>query len=113
MKWEKEGLEEPECVKNATADYKQEMDVLAGFIDECLIIDYNCKDHLMARDLFQVYTKWAKENNEYEMSSKKFGMEMTKKLPEKGRSAQGIYYLDVKFSESAKRFKDYRIDDFH
>ena len=113
MKWEKEGLEEPECVKNATADYKQEMDVLAGFIDECLIIDYNCKDHLMARDLFQVYTKWAKENNEYEMSSKKFGMEITKKLPEKGRSAQGIYYLDVKFSESAKRFKDYRIDDFH
>lgn len=118
IKWQKDGIKEPQCVKDATADYKQEMDVLAGFLDECIIIDYSCRDRIMARDLFQLYSRWAKQNNEYEMSAKKFGMEMTKKLPDKGKSAQGIYYTDVKLTEAAKDLlnsgeKQYSYSDFY
>lgn len=118
IKWQKDGIKEPQCVKDATADYKQEMDILAGFLDECIIIDYSCRDRIMARDLFQLYSRWAKQNNEYEMSAKKFGMEMTKKLPDKGKSAQGIYYTDVKLTEAAKDLlnsgeKQYSYSDFY
>ena len=62
------------------------MDLLAGFLEQCIEIDYSSDYSIMASDLFALYSKWAKKNNEYEMTSKKFFREITKKLPEKGRS---------------------------
>ena len=114
MKWRKNGLHEPERVMNATKEYKQEMDLVAGFVEQCIIIDYTVSDHIMASDLFDVYRKWAHKNNEYEMSSKKFFMEVQKKLPEKGRSGKGIYYTKIKFNENIKNLieKQYSFSDF-
>lgn len=100
IKWQREGMTEPACVLEATKEYRQEMDLIASFVEQCVIIDYTA-DKVMARDLFNVYSKWAKENNEYEMSSKKFFTEITKKLPEKGRNGKGIYYTRIKLSEYA------------
>lgn len=114
IKWQKEGIKEPTCVLDATKDYKQEMDLIAGFVEQCIIIDYTCDDKVPANDLFSVYSKWAKANNEYEMSSKKFFMEIGKKLPDKGRSAKGIYYGKIRFTEYARGLvpKQYRIEEF-
>lgn len=94
--WMQEGMEEPMKVQLAVKEYKQEMDLLAGFLDECVEIDYNCQTRVPAQALFRAYSQWAKENNEYEMSSKKFFTEVTKKLPEKGRDGRGIYYKNIR-----------------
>ena len=114
MKWQKDGLKEPERVLDATKEYKHEMDLVAGFIEQCVMINYDAPDHVMASDLFNVYRQWAKQNNEYEMSSKKFFTEVQKKLPEKGRSGKGIYYGKIQFTEYAKGLvpRQYRIEDF-
>lgn len=113
MKWRAHGIVEPQCVTDATKEYKHEMDLLAGFIDQCVEIDYECDDKVMANDLFRVYCRWAKENNEYEMSSKKFFTEVGKKLPDKGRNAKGIYYKYIRLSEYAKsQNRQYSISDF-
>lgn len=109
LKWRKDGIAEPSCVQEAVKEYKTEMDLLAGFVDECLVIDYDCKEKIMAGDLFKAYSKWARENNEYEMSSKKFFSEIAKKLPEKGRSATGVFFKYVKLTEQARK---YSADDF-
>ncbi|HCJ37865.1 MAG TPA: DNA primase [Erysipelotrichaceae bacterium] len=115
MKWQKEGLEEPSCVKEATKEYKQEMDLIAGFIEQCVIIDYTNDEHIMASELFGLYSKWAKSNNEFEMSSKRFFTEVTKKIPDKGRNSKGIFYSKIKLTEYAERLigRQYRIEDFH
>ena len=115
MKWQTEGLEEPACVKDAVKEYKQEMDLVGTFIEQCIEIDYNSEDKIIASDIFAVYSKWAKQNNEYEMSSKKFFLEAQKKLPEKGRSGKGIYYAKIHFTEYAQQFitRNYRIEDFN
>lgn len=117
MKWQKEDLEEPARVSNATKEYKQEMDLVAGFVEQCIVIDYTCTDFIQANQLFTLYSKWAKANNEYEMSSKKFFMEVAKKLPEKGRNNKGIYYSKIKLNDYARdligRNPQYRIEDFH
>lgn len=119
IKWQKEGIQEPEVVKDAVKEYKQEMDLLAGFIEQCIEIDYTDDCRIMASDLFRVYSKWSKENNEYEMSSKKFFREITKKVPEKGRNGSGIFYKSVRLTEYAKDLikngngKQYSIDDFN
>ncbi len=118
IKWQKDGIAEPSCVQDAVKEYKQEMDLLAGFIDQCVVIDYDYEEKMMASDLFSVYSKWARENNEYEMSSKKFFSEIGKKVPDKGRSSRGIFYSHIKLSEYAQEHyakekeRQYKITDF-
>ena len=115
IKWQKYGIDEPACVIEATQDYKKEMDLIAGFVEQCLIIDYDCREKIMASDLFSLYSKWAKVNNEYEMSSKKFFMEAKKRLPESGRSGKGVFYSSIKLSEYAVslRARQYNFSDFN
>ena len=114
IKWYAEGMTEPQCVLNAVKEYKVEMDLLASFIEECVIIDYESDDKIMAQDLFQLYSKWAKINNEYEMSSKKFFREIGKKLPDKGRCGSGVFYKNIKLSTAAESLvpKQYKIGEF-
>lgn len=117
IKWQREGIQEPDCVMQAVKEYKNEMDLLAGFMDDVIVIDYNCNDKILASDLFSIYSKWAKKNNEYEMTSKKFIKEISKKLPDKGRMASGVYFSKIRFTEYAQNnlkqeYKQYKITDF-
>jgi putative DNA primase/helicase len=91
IKWQREGVQEPECVQQAVKEYKNEMDLLTGFIEDTIMIDYSCNDKILAGELFEMYRKWAKKNNEYEMTSKKFFREIGSKLPEKGRVQRKRY----------------------
>lgn len=108
--WQKEGIEEPQVVKDAVKEYKVEMDLLASFVEQCLEIDYSYDGKLRTTELFRAYSRWAKDNNEFEMSSKKFFREIGKKLPEKGRDGRSPYYKYVKLVGEAKQ---YGIDDFY
>lgn len=112
--WQKEGLEDPDSVKSAVKDYKQEMDLVGGFLEQCVIIDYDPKNKVMASELFSVYSKWAEQNNEWKMTSKRFFIEVAKKLPEKGRNSKGIFYTNIKLSDYAHGLipRQYRIEDF-
>lgn len=103
MKWQKYGITEPECVQQAVKEYKNEMDLLTGFLEEAIVIDYDCKEKYLASDLFEIYIKWAKKNNEYEMTSKKFFKELSMKLPEKGRMSAGIYFTKIRLTEYAEK----------
>ena len=115
IKWQKEGMTEPKRVLDATQEYKSEMDLLASFIEQCIEIDYSASDKIMASELFRMYSKWAKVNNEYEMSSKKFFREVGNRLPEKGRNGKGIFYSSIKPTEYAKDIlceRQYSWNDF-
>lgn len=101
--WRNEGLKKlPTVVKKATDDYKKEMDLLQSFVESCVVITNESVQTVSATDLYNAYRHWAKENNEYEMTSRKFFMEMTKKLPEKKRLGTGIVYCGVSLNESVK-----------
>ena len=116
MKWQADGgLGDPVRVIEATKDYKQEMDLIAAFVEQCVVIDYTVDEKVMASDLFAVYKSWAKENNEWEMTSKRFGMEMAKKTPEKVKTSKGMAYCKIRLTDYAKGFlpRQYRIEDFN
>lgn len=116
IKWQREGLELPACVEQATKEYKAEMDLLASFMDACVVIDYGAPEGISATELFSIYSQWANANNEYEMSSRKFFIEIGKKLPEKVRKGSGIFYNKIKLTDYAAGLlsgkKQYSIDDF-
>lgn len=112
IKWMRDGITEPECVQEAVKEYKQEMDLLASFLEQCVVIDYESTDRIMASELFQVYLRWARDNNEYEMSSKKFLSEMSRKLPDKGRCGKGVFYKYIHLTDYANRNRQYNFSDF-
>ena len=104
MMYAREGLEMPECVRKATAEYKSEMDLLQAFADACVVIDYTVPDGVPANELYSAYVRWAERNNEYVMTSRKFFTEIGKKLPEKKREAKGIVYRQIRLIGDGQQF---------
>lgn len=98
--WQKEGLEMPQIIKQATKEYRNEMDVISAFLEECT--EVNSSSKVGASELYEVYKKWASDNNEYEMSSRKFGIEMTKRF-EKVKIG-GFFYKSIKIKQEYKQY---------
>ncbi len=88
LDWRRDGLGEPEEVRQATAEYRAEQDVLAGFVDECCVVVPNAS--AQATQLYTAYKEWCEESGERPESQKKFGM----RLAERGfeREKAGVYY---------------------
>ena len=92
----------PQAVASATAEYKSEMDVISAFLDACCVLDPRGRER--ANDLFSVYAKWAKENNEFEMKSTKFGIEMSKKF-EKKHTRDGWFYFGISLTDESRPYQ--------
>ncbi len=86
----KEGLKVPESIKKATAEYRNEMDVVTAFLDNCTRANENAE--VGASELYKAYTEWANTNNEYIMSNRKFGVEISKKYGKFRKSTGQVYF---------------------
>ena len=87
IKYQREGLKEPECIAEQRDEYRTEMDSITAFIEDTCIVSENSR--VGASHLYKAYVKWQKENNQYQMSNTKFGMEMSqrfKKIKSNGRN---------------------------
>lgn len=104
LMWRREGLKQPQSILDANKEYKGEMDVLAAFVDACCVEGGDTE----VGELFRAYIDWAKESNEYEMSSTRFGREMGKKY-EKRKSGSARLYVGIKLNESVKPSKGFRV----
>ncbi len=77
--WRKEGLNEPDAIKNANNEYRMDMDVVGTFVNECLEIDASLKWRLNNTMLYRAYMKWCSKNNERLQSQKWLTMRMSEK----------------------------------
>lgn len=59
LQWQKEGLNPPPIVKEATAEYKRDEDLLADFVDECCVVGPEYE--VNATDLYKEFVEWWKE----------------------------------------------------
>lgn len=89
LKWQKDGLKEPQCVKDQRQEYRTEMDSVENFINEICVRDSNKRTK--AQTLYNAYREWARENNQYLMSSTKFGREMGNKFPKIKTNGLNVY----------------------
>lgn len=93
--WQSEGLNMPKAMLDAAAEYQHEMDVISAFTDACCLKGGEVK----ASEAYAVYAGWASENNEYRMSSTKFGLELSKRY-EKFKGKGGcVYYRGITIAE--------------
>ncbi len=60
--WLRDGLEPPQEVREATASYREEMDILGGFLKERCILNPTAVTPAAA--IYEAYTLWAKANGE-------------------------------------------------
>ena len=71
LAWQRDGLGIPEEVKEATLNYRNEMDILANFLNDCCVIEPSAQAG--ATPLFKTYQKWCGRKDEDAITQKKFG----------------------------------------
>jgi P4 family phage/plasmid primase-like protien len=77
IEWYKNGLQDPEDVKNAVAEYRGDMDVVKQFFTDCTVLDD--KMSVGRIELFQIFNAWGKENGyKLYMTNKAFSCKVAK-----------------------------------
>jgi putative DNA primase/helicase len=77
LEWRRKGLQAPEEVRQATGDYRSEMDVLAAFLEECCILRSDAM--ASAKNLYIAYKEWCEANGEPVEKQRRFGMRLTER----------------------------------
>jgi putative DNA primase/helicase len=77
LDWQANGLDEPDEVRAATAAYRQEMDVLGGFLrDGCYVAP---GAEVAASELYQAYEAWCHRNGEKALSARSIGLRLAER----------------------------------
>lgn len=75
LKWQRDGLNIPKIVEDFTNEYKEEMDPIRDFLDDCCV--KGTYANVNNTKLYQEYEDWAKETGEkYIMSRKRFSQSL-------------------------------------
>lgn len=91
--WQREGLKQPRAVLDMTREYRREMDVISGFLDDrCEVGEgFSAK----SSELYAAYSAWCEANTEFKMSNTKFSVEMDKRFG-KTKQRDGMYFSGVR-----------------
>jgi putative DNA primase/helicase len=71
LEWQRAGLNPPEEVRQATREYRAEMDVLAAFVADCCERGSDHKAY--AGELWKAWQRWCEETGEQAGTQKRFG----------------------------------------
>jgi putative DNA primase/helicase len=69
--WQAQGLGTAKAVKDATNRYKEDSDVLSGFLSNRCVVDELCS--APTKELYDAYTAWCNENGDEAFTSTVFG----------------------------------------
>lgn len=75
LRWQEYGLAIPEIVKQATAAYRKEMDILEAFIEDCCLIQPGVS--VSKKDLYNEYKRWCEEAGEKAEGKINFGKRLS------------------------------------
>jgi putative DNA primase/helicase len=99
LEWQKYGLYEPEAVRRATAEYREESDSVGEFLASCCIFEPGAS--IGARDLFNTYSRWSYEAGRDQVGQKLFARSLAERGIEK-RKRSGYHYIGLGLREDAR-----------
>ena len=91
LAWQRDGLGAPAGVRRATDRYREEMDVLAGFLaDRCLVAP---TAQASAAGLYKAYTEWCEASGEKPLSQRALGPRLLERgfAAHKGTGGQRLW----------------------
>jgi len=89
LAWQRDGLQTPEPVRAATADYRADMDRLGQWIEERCIVSPLVR--VKAASAFQDYRKWTEERGEQPLTLTNFGNRLTERGIQKVKGKTVVY----------------------
>ncbi len=75
--WQRDGLGEPREVREATAGYRAEMDLIGGFLDECCVVQPDAT--ALTKELYATYKTWCEDNGEKPLTQQNVGRRLTER----------------------------------
>ncbi len=98
LKWQREGLVEPDVVRSATKGWRREMDHLKRFVTEQLDIAAGFK--IAASQLFDRYKKWCDQNGEQSLKIQDFKAKLHESFDLGHRRTKGrSWWHGIKFRD--------------
>jgi putative DNA primase/helicase len=88
LEWQEHGLGEPESVREATNQYRAEMDTLAAFLDEECVIASDSK--VLAERLYESYAMWCDKSGERKEPKKAFVGRLEERGFNRRRETSGV-----------------------
>ena len=88
LAWQQQGLDPPESVKVATAEYREESDVISRFVeDECVVRE---GQSVGATILYDFFVGWCGRNDQSSMTQTAFGTRLAEKGYQKKPDSKGL-----------------------
>src|SRR5699024_7336687 len=63
VEWYRSGLQDPDVIRDATTEYRETSDALAGFFPGVLVPSENDEDRVLGADAFNSYLDWCEAEN--------------------------------------------------
>jgi len=95
LEWQREGLGLPEAVRQAVADYRDDEDILQGFVEE-RVQRAGIDDTVPKCDLYHAYQEWAKDEGLNLPLTRK---RLTSRLKDRGFIADGKVWRGIRLVE--------------
>jgi P4 family phage/plasmid primase-like protien len=94
LEWQRDGLQPPDAVKAATAEYRRESNQLTQWIEACCEIRRDAS--LQAKTAFESYIRWCQQHRETaEYNLKTFGREMGTRYPRDPNKTRLTFYQGI------------------
>ncbi|WP_191480135.1 phage/plasmid primase, P4 family [Nocardioides ochotonae] len=104
VEWFARGLEDPEVIRHATAEYRETSNALAGFLPGVFVVEDG--ERLTGKALFDAYLEWADEENlpgRERWTRRTFFAALEERGLVKRRAAAGVVFEGVRRARAADR----------
>ena len=99
QEWQSQGLNPPACIEAATSEYRAEMDILSGFIeDKCTC---QSSERTPVGNLYEAYKEWSDHACQETVGKKIFGNLMRQKGFTQSKSDSVRYWNGIKLNPEA------------
>jgi putative DNA primase/helicase len=102
LRWQQQGLSKPTEVAAATADYRDEQDLLAAFVDDCI----ECGAHLrtLKVEAYVRYVEWAEERRMRPIGRRVFSQQLAARGFTALRTGQAHYWAGFALKTTPSTF---------
>lgn len=94
LDWQRSGLRPPEQVREATKDYKAEMDVFGAWLEDCCKVDPFLNNPAFL--LYENYRHWCAVGGIFPLGSVKFYLKLVERGFRRERTPQSTLYMGLK-----------------
>jgi putative DNA primase/helicase len=98
LAWRKEGLGQPDEVLVATQAYREQMDLLGGFLKDRCIVRADLRE--TAATLYSAYTRWCEANGEKSLTQQRFGVALNDRGFTPSRTRRARFWLGLQCGDT-------------